>query len=83
MTKTAKHITPQSETAAAMSVNQVVRSVGFTTGSALTGLLLAWYTPAGQFEPAGHGYGAAGLAAGSLAVVTIAIAATMPRAVGA
>lgn len=33
--------TPPAETASAMSVNAVVRSVGFSTGSALAGLILA------------------------------------------
>jgi predicted MFS family arabinose efflux permease len=36
--------TPQAETASAMSVNAVVRAVGFATGSALAGLILAGYT---------------------------------------
>jgi predicted MFS family arabinose efflux permease len=36
--------TPAAETASAMSVNQVVRSVGFSIGSALGGLILAAYT---------------------------------------
>jgi predicted MFS family arabinose efflux permease len=36
--------TPKAETASAMSVNQVVRSVGFSLGSALGGLILAAHT---------------------------------------
>jgi predicted MFS family arabinose efflux permease len=36
--------TPEAETASAMSVNQVVRSVGFSIGSALGGLILAAHT---------------------------------------
>jgi predicted MFS family arabinose efflux permease len=36
--------TPTSETASAMGVNQVVRSVGFSIGSALSGLILAGST---------------------------------------
>lgn len=36
--------TPKAETSSAMSVNQVVRSVGFSIGSALGGLILAAYT---------------------------------------
>jgi predicted MFS family arabinose efflux permease len=36
--------TPKAETASAMGVNQVVRSVGFSIGSALGGLILAGYT---------------------------------------
>lgn len=37
--------TPKAETASAMSVNQVVRSVGFSIGSALGGLILAVMRP--------------------------------------
>ncbi|GAA1578517.1 MFS transporter [Kribbella hippodromi] len=37
-------VTPAAETASAMSVNAVVRSVGFSTGSALGGLILAAHT---------------------------------------
>lgn len=32
---------PQAETASVLSINQIVRSIGFSTGSALAGLLLA------------------------------------------
>ncbi|WP_431873558.1 MFS transporter [Amycolatopsis sacchari] len=67
-------VTPGDETAAAMSVNQVVRSVGFSLGSALGGLLLAAYTPAGAFAPEGTGYTAAAWTAAALAVVAIALA---------
>lgn len=37
-------VTPKAETASAMGVNQVVRSVGFSIGSAIGGLILAGYT---------------------------------------
>lgn len=71
-------VTPQSETAAAMSVNGVVRAVGFSAGSALSGLVLAGYTPAGQFAPDAHGYTTAAWLAGGLAVVAVVI----PRVLG-
>jgi predicted MFS family arabinose efflux permease len=45
-------VTPAEETAAAMSVNQVVRSVGFSLGSAVSGLILAAHTATGSFAPA-------------------------------
>ncbi|MEB3369661.1 MFS transporter [Saccharopolyspora mangrovi] len=35
---------PQAETASVLSINQIVRSIGFSTGSALAGLLLATST---------------------------------------
>lgn len=47
-------VTPQAETASAMSVNQVVRGVGFSIGSALGGLVLAAYTSRGFPRPAGY-----------------------------
>ncbi|SEC81770.1 Predicted arabinose efflux permease, MFS family [Amycolatopsis tolypomycina] len=67
-------VTPAEETAAAMSVNQVVRSVGFSLGSAVSGLILAAHTPAGSFAPADSGYTTAAWTAGALAVVTIVLA---------
>lgn len=57
-----------------MSVNAVVRSVGFSTGSALGGLILAAHTT-GVF-PRESGYGAAawiGVAATAATLVIIAI----------
>lgn len=70
-------VTPGEETAAAMSVNQVVRSVGFSVGSALSALTLAAYTPAGSFVPHGQGYTAGAWVAAGLAAVSVAIAAAV------
>jgi predicted MFS family arabinose efflux permease len=67
-------VTPTEETAAAMSVNQVVRSVGFSLGSAVSGLILAAHTPAGSFAPTDSGYSTAAWTAGGLALVTIVLA---------
>jgi MFS family permease len=47
---------PQRETASALSINQIVRTVGFSIGSALAGLLLALATPHGAVLPNEHGY---------------------------
>ncbi|MFG1905320.1 MFS transporter [Kribbella sp. NPDC048928] len=72
--------TPKAETASAMSVNAVVRSVGFSTGSALGGLILAAHTT-GVF-PRESGYGAAawiGVAATAATLVIIAILPLKPR----
>lgn len=49
-------VTPTDETSSAMSFNQVVRSVAFSIGSALGGLLLSEYTPVGQSFPTELGY---------------------------
>jgi predicted MFS family arabinose efflux permease len=67
-------VTPAGETAAAMSVNQVVRSVGFSIGSAVGGLVLAAYTAPGQFVPTGTGYTTAAWLAAALAVAGILVA---------
>lgn len=47
---------PQAETASVLAVNQVVRSIGFSIGSALAGLLLAAATSPGSLLPGEHGY---------------------------
>jgi predicted MFS family arabinose efflux permease len=60
--------TPSDETASAMSVNQVVRSVGFSLGSALGGLLLAAHTVRSGF-PAQRGYTTASVLGALLAIV--------------
>lgn len=57
-------VAPASETSSAMSFNQVVRSVGFSIGSALSGLILSAYTNAGtrgggERFPTDHGYSVA------------------------
>jgi predicted MFS family arabinose efflux permease len=64
-------VTPADETSSAMAVNQVVRSVGFSLGSALGGLVLAAHTPVGQLVPTGNGYTVAAL----LGVTALAVTA--------
>jgi hypothetical protein len=48
---------PAHETGSAMSLNQVLRYVGFAVGSALTATVLAAATPAGAASPGSSGYG--------------------------
>ena len=60
---------PPSETGSAMSLNQVLRYVGFALGSALTATVLAAATPSGAAAPAAGGYT-------TLAVVGVAVCAT-------
>ena len=65
--------TPKAETASAMGVNQVVRSVGFSIGSALGGLILAGYTT--HVFPSETGYTTAawtGVAATAATLIVIA-----------
>lgn len=64
--------TPESETSSAMSINQVVRSVGFSFGSAVGGLVLAADTHIGRLFPIDGAYTAAalvGIAAMAVAAV--------------
>ena len=68
-------VTPPGETSSAMAFNQVVRSVGFSLGSALGGLILAAGTPAARLFPDGSAYttaawaGVALMAASALATL--------------
>ncbi len=69
--------TPKAETASAMSVNQVVRSVGFSIGSALGGLILAGHTT--DLFPHESGYTtAAWTGAAATAATLLVIAVTRP-----
>jgi len=68
--------TPAAETASAMSVNQVVRSVGFSIGSALGGLILAAYST-GRFPREG-GYTAAAWAGAATTALTLLVVAALP-----
>ncbi|MDI2030423.1 MFS transporter [Saccharopolyspora sp. TS4A08] len=52
---------PHGETASVLSINQISRSIGFSTGSATAGLLLTTATPSGTLLPAQSGYTAAAL----------------------
>ena len=60
---------PKSETSSAMSFNLVVRSVGFSLGSALGGLILAAGTSAGGVFPSDKSYTVASLVGGAAMVL--------------
>jgi predicted MFS family arabinose efflux permease len=69
-------VTPAGETSSAMSFNQVVRSVGFSIGSALSGFILSACTPHGghgRAFPASGGYGTAAWAGVAAMAVTLAV----------
>lgn len=72
-------VTPQQETASAMSVNQVVRSVGFSIGSALGGLVLAAYTS--KIIPTEAGYSVAAWVGAGTTAMTLVVLATLTRSV--
>ncbi|MGW7350496.1 MFS transporter [Streptomyces sp. NPDC054784] len=73
-------VTPASETSSAMSFNQVVRSVGFSIGSALGGLTLAARTPTGARFPAEGGYGTASWLGAGMMLCTVVAAVLLGRA---
>jgi predicted MFS family arabinose efflux permease len=68
-------VTPVTGTASAMGVNQVVRAVGFSTGSAVSGLVLAASTPAGGLLPSDRGYTTAAWVGAGVTVLGMGIAA--------
>jgi predicted MFS family arabinose efflux permease len=74
-------VTPGPETASAMGVNQVVRSIGFSLGSTLSALLLAAHTPAGAVFPADDGFTAAAWIGAVITALALGISFTLrPRA---
>jgi predicted MFS family arabinose efflux permease len=72
--------TPPEETSSAMSFNQVVRSVGFSIGSALGGLVLAAHTGTGATFPTEAGYTTAAWAGAAAMAVTILISLVLRHA---
>lgn len=61
----------QAETASVLSINQIVRSIGFSAGSAIAGFLLAGATPSGTVLPSQSGY----VTAASWALLPLAVSA--------
>ncbi|GGS56488.1 MFS transporter [Streptomyces cinerochromogenes] len=65
-------VTPKSETSSAMSFNYVVRSVGYSLGSAIGGLILAAGTGPGHLFPDDSAYTTAALVGiGAMAMTTL------------
>jgi MFS family permease len=64
---------PPSETGSAMSLNQVLRYVGFAVGSALAATVLAAATPAGTSAPGAGGYAVLAVVGGAVCVATAAL----------
>ncbi|WP_327707081.1 MFS transporter [Streptomyces decoyicus] len=66
-------VTPKSETSSAMSFNYVVRSVGYSLGSAIGGLVLAAGTATGRLFPNDDAYTTAALVGvAAMAITTMA-----------
>jgi predicted MFS family arabinose efflux permease len=68
---------PRTETASVLSINQIVRAIGFSIGSALAGLLLAAATHPGALVPDQAGYVVAALVV--LPVMAVSIATIVVR----
>ncbi|MGY1812523.1 MFS transporter [Blastococcus sp. SYSU D00820] len=69
---------PPAETGSAMSLNQVLRYVGFATGSAATATLLEAATPDGSAAPGPGGYTAVALLACGICVLTAVLTRVLP-----
>ncbi|GAA2740589.1 MFS transporter [Kitasatospora cinereorecta] len=70
---------PANETGSAISFNQVLRYVGYSTGSALSGAVLQAHTPAGHTLPTGDAYTTAALISCAVWVVIGAATIVLPR----
>lgn len=74
---------PAQETGSATSLNQVMRAVGASLGSALAATILTAHTPAGQIYPDAQGYTVAFLVAAGVALVAVVmVVALLPAGVG-
>jgi len=72
-------VTPKSETSSAMSFNHVVRSVGYSLGSAIGGLVLAAGTDTGHLFPNDGAYTTAALVGIGAMAITALTATTLAR----
>ncbi|WP_052489773.1 MFS transporter [Streptomyces sp. 150FB] len=73
---------PAHETGSATSFNQVIRYVGYATGSTLSAVVLEAHTAPGHALPAGSGYTVAGLIGVGMWLVTAFAALVLPRVRG-
>ena len=70
---------PPHETGSAMSLNQVLRYVGFAVGSALTATVLAAATAPGAAAPAANGYRVIAVVGFTVCLITALVTWLMPR----
>ncbi|MCW2606758.1 MAG: transporter, partial [Frankiales bacterium] len=70
---------PAAETGSAMSFNQVLRTIGFAAGSALSASVLQASTPAGEALPTDAGYTTSALLGCGLWALTAVLALVLPR----
>ncbi|MER5640212.1 MFS transporter [Kitasatospora sp. NPDC002227] len=69
---------PAAETGSAISFNQVLRYIGYSTGSALSAAVLQAHTPAGAVLPSGSGYPAAAWIGCAVSALAAVIAVVLP-----
>lgn len=67
---------PQDETSSVLSINQIVRAMGFSAGSAVAGFLLASATPPDSLFPTVGGYESAALWAIAPLVLSVVVVVT-------
>jgi MFS family permease len=70
--------TPSAETASALALNQVLRTLGYSIGSALAGTVLTAHTPTGDRFPSNQGYTVGALIAIGLCLATAVISWVLP-----
>ena len=70
---------PAEETGSATSFNQVLRTIGYSAGSALSATVLEAHTPAGELLPTNGGYSAAALLGCGVWVLTGVLSFVLPR----
>lgn len=64
---------PSFETGSALAFNQVLRTTGYTLGSALSAVVLEAHTEAGQLLPTDHGYQVSAFAGLALSAATLLV----------
>ena len=70
---------PAQETGSAISFNQVLRTIGYSTGSVLGAVVLEGHTPAGQLLPTDSGYQAAAWLGCAVWIVAMVVTIVVPR----
>ena len=70
---------PPRETGSAMSFNQVLRYIGYSTGSALSATILEMHTPAGAALPTDRGYAVVAMAGCGIWIVSAIVSWLVPR----
>jgi predicted MFS family arabinose efflux permease len=73
---------PSDETSSALALNQVLRTVGYSVGSALSATILTAHTPGGSLLPDNSGYTVGALVAVGLCVLTSIVSFFLPARAG-